>query len=269
MGFSSENGYTPQDFDTIMLAVMDGINAQFGTSYTQATFLGSGFYKFAYAIVQEMQKNEIKTSEIFAKLTDYFALTNEAISRPVATSPGVLEKIEALGYHASIKPMILADAGKISIAVDVDNVAAGYSTRKLQINTVIKDSISAGIVSQGTEVSTITLSNGQAFDFKYYLPTKYNVLLKLTITTSENNQVVIGSPDDIKLKLIQNILSRYRLGKNFEPQKYFDLDDAPWASVVKLEWSIDGGTTWNTTVYDADFDKMFNAKLENVTLVEL
>jgi hypothetical protein len=133
---------------------------------------------------------------------------------------------------------------------------------------LIKDSTVAGCVTQGAESESITLSNGQSFDFKYHLPDRIEVDLKLTITTSENNQSVIKDPDDIKSDLISNIQARYKLGKNFEPQKYYDLDDAPWASDVLLEWSDDSGSSWNSTVYDADFDELFDYALERLTLVE-
>jgi hypothetical protein len=268
MGYANESGYTPQSIADIMESIRVNLNIQFGTSYTTESFVGTNFYKYFYALAQRVQENEIKTSEIFAYLQDYFALTNERISRPVVTNPGLVDKLSEEGYVASVKPMILADAGKINVCVDVDDTDPDYATTKLDICTIIKDSTVAGCVTQGSESESITLSNGQSFDFKYHLPDKIEVDLKLTITTSENNQSVIKSPDDIKADLIANIQARYALGKNFEPQKYYDLDDAPWASVVLLEWSDDSGSNWYSTVYDAAFDDLFDYALERVTLVE-
>jgi hypothetical protein len=247
---------------------MENINTQFGTSYTADTFLGTNFYKYFYALVQRLQENEVKTSEIFLKLQQYFTITNERISRPVVTSPGLIEALEKAGYIASVKPMEDADAGKIFVCVDVDGDADDYATTKLAINTIIKDSTVAGAVTQGSESSSITLTNGQSFDFKFALPNLIPVHLKLTLTLSENNQSVVGNPDDVKLALLANIAAKYRLGKNFEPDRYFTVVDAPWASTVLLEWSDDDEMTYQSDVFDADFDDLFDIDLSRVHLVE-
>ncbi len=388
MSFSSDNGYVPPTIEAIMTSIMTNINVQFGTSYTYETFVGSNFYKYFYALAQKVQENEIKTSEIFAKLTQYFVITNESIQRPVGTNPGIIERFAREAFIASVKPTTDVDAGKIFICVQVNpglkasgnatitnfanlisgtddsitiegtsftaqagaatpgagtfqavtsnevtaqslatqinshavtsllvratrngaivelvavrggtdgndinisytnndaNVGAtvsgaaltggtdddNYEEIKDEIGGIIRDSVSAGIVTQGSEVETLVLSNGQSFDFKYSLPLEYEVFLKLTLTLSENNQVVIGSPDDVKQTLLDNIAARYRLGKNFEPQRYFNQADAPWTSQVLLEWSIDGGNTYSSSVYDSDFDELFGIDLANITLVEV
>lgn len=271
MGFSQANGYIPATIEDIMDYMMAGVNDQQGTSYTTETFLGTQWYKFYYTLAQRLQENEVKTSEIFEKLQQYIGVTNERISRPVGTSPGIVEKLLAEGYTASVKPPIDADAGKIYICVDTDNAADDYAATKLDINTIIKDSIAAGIISQGAESSTIVLSNGQSFAFKFALPDRHIVKLKLTLTLSENNQVEIDTPEVIKQRLLDNIIARYQLGLNFEPQKYFSTEDAPWASIILLEWSSDwdpGPATYHSTVFDADFDDLYDVRLENITLVE-
>jgi hypothetical protein len=268
MGFSQEQGYTPATINSILLAVMNGINEQFGTTYTWETFVGTNFYKFFYVLAQRVQENEIKASEIFLKLQDYFATTNEVISRPVVTNPGLVAALEAQNYIASVKPMINADAGKISVCVDIDDQADGYAAKKLEICTIISQSTVAGGVTQGTQSESIVLSNGQAFDFKYCLPNRIDTYLKLTITLSENNQSVILTPDEIKALLLANIAARYRLGRNFEPQRYFSTVDAPWAGSVLLEYSIDEGANWLTAISNADFDDLMEFDLENITLVE-
>jgi hypothetical protein len=388
MGFAEESGYTPTTIDAMMLSVMDNLNTQFGTTYTQESFVGTNFYKYFYALLQRLQENEVKTSEVFAKLQDYIELTNERISRPVVTNAGIIEKFETEGYVASVKQPIEAEAGEIHICVDADDgdhasgtveitnyanlidgtddtvtvgataftaqsgpesagdptfQASGSNTETAaslaaQINAhatagalvranafgtkvkiralnggtggnsivltyqqlgsgtgatvtgagtledgttnadygdikdaiceIIKDSTVAGCVTQGLESEAIVLSNGQSFDFKFNLPNKIDTLLKLTLTLSENNQVVVDSPEDVKTALIANIDERYSLGKNFEPQKYFSIIDAPWCSQVLLEYSFDDGDTWSSEVYDANYDDLFEYPLENITVVE-
>lgn len=387
MGFSQNEGYIPTSIDVIMLSIMTNINEQFGTSYTSETFVGTNFYKYFYALAQKYQENEVKTSEIFEKLQEYFAVTNERILRPVVTNPGVLEALEASDYVASIKEPISADAGKIYICVDEDdgehaignititsyaNLVSGtddsvgvngttftaqvgavtlgqttfqaatsnaatatslaaqinahatvslvvraravgavvhlravqggtagnsialaytdndtnvgatksgtaftggtanadYADVRLAIATIIMNSTVAGCVTQGSESETIALSNSQSFAFKFCLPNRIPIELKLTTVLSDNNQSVILSPEEQKQILLDNIAERYYLGKDFEPQRYFNLIDAPWAASVLLEWSNDSGSTWYDDIYEAAFDDLFEAALEDITLVE-
>jgi hypothetical protein len=392
MGFSQENGYVPTDIDAIMLSIMNNINTQFAsqltTPYTAETFAGTNFYKYFYALAQKLQENEVKTSEIFSKLQQYIAQTNEDISRPVVTGPGVIEALETAGYVSSVKPPEDADAGKIFVCVDVDdgvhaegnititsyaNLVSGtddsvgvagvtftaqvgaatpgaatfqaatsnnataaslalqinshattsvlvraravaavvyiealqggtggnsialaytdndsnvgatksgttlsggetnvdYADIKTAICELLSTVVVGGVISQGLESEAVVLSNGQSFDFKYYLPNRLETYLKLTITLSENNQSVILSDTAVKELLLANIAEKYRLGRNFEPQKYFTILDAPWAASVLLEYSHDSGATWSSTIYDADFDELFECDLANITIVSV
>lgn len=267
MSFAQDQGYVPATIEELMDAVMEGINDQFGTTYTTDTFVGTNFYKYFYALIQLLQENEIRASEIITKLQQYFVQTNEALERPKTTSPGVLDELSRAGYTASVKPMIDADAGKVSIAVDVDDGADDYDEKKLEICTIIKDCVPAGVVSQGTEVETIALSNDQSFDFKFSLPSRHTAYLRLTIAQSTSSQDTILSDDDVKALLLANVAARYRFGADFEPQRYFSVADAPWAATVLLEWSDDAGANWHSTVFDSDFDDLFEFDEAHVTIV--
>lgn len=268
MSFAADSGYVPSSIDTLMGQVREGVNTQFGTSYDADTFLGTSFYKYFYALIQRLQSNEIKTSEIVLKLQNYFAVTNERVGRPNTTHPGLFDFFKARGYLISSKAPILADAGKLYVAVQVDSAAADYAARKLQINTWLSQCVPAGIITQGTEVSTITLSNSQSFDYRFNLPTKIPIKLKLTIVTSANNQYSIPSTLSITQTLFTNLNARYRLGLAFEPQRYYSIVDAPWASSVKLEYSTDGGTTWVSTTYAAAYNEVMTYAITDITVVQ-
>lgn len=268
MGFSQENGYIPSSIQEIMNAVMRGVNTRFGTSYTAETFVGTNWYKYFYSLAQKYQESEVKTAEIFLKIQEYFIDTNEKISRPNTTHPGIFDYFQSKGYFISTKPPDDADAGKVFICVDVDHEADDYAETKALLCSYVKDCVVAGVISQGTEESDIILENGQSFTFKYNLPTEIPILLKLTITLSENNEFSIASPEESALKLYQNITAKYKLGKNFEPQKYFTVLDAPWASQVLLEYSDDDGETWASSVYDADYDEVLTFDLADIEIVE-
>lgn len=388
MSFALDAGYLPITIPDMMEVIRANVNAQFSTTYTTETFLGTNFYKYFYALIQRLQENEIKTSEIFLRMQEYFNITNEKIQRPNTTHPGIFDYFESKGYFVSTKPPEDADAGKVFICVDVvDNHARGtitissyanlvsgtddsitidatdftaqtgtvtpgaatfqasisnaataqslasqinshptigdlveawvignivyvralalgtagnsialdytdndtnvgasvsaatllgganletgdsdYDDTRIAVCEIVRDCVVGGVVSQGTEQQDITLTNGQSFTFKYNLPDKIPILLRLTTTLSENNEFTIGSPDDVKQKLFDNINAKYRLGKNFEPQRYFSVVDAPWASEVLLEW--DDGSGFTSDIFDADYDEVLTFELTDISIVE-
>lgn len=268
MSFTSENGYIPETIEALISIVREGINTQFGTDYTVDTFIGTNWYKYFYSLIQELQSSEVKTSEIFDKLTQYFEVTNERLFRPGSTPEGIVDRILEVGYTASVRPMIVEDAGKIAVCVDIDDEIEDYEAQRLAINTVLKTCVAAGIYFEGTEEDTIALSNGQGFDFSFNLPDRVETLLKLTITLSENNTFAVSSPEDVKALLFANVQARYHLGLNLEPQKYFAITDAPWAAEIKLEYSIDDGMNWLTDVIEAEYDAIYEMTLENIEVVE-
>jgi hypothetical protein len=268
MGFSEDTGYIPLAISDIMSSIMTGINTQFGLSYTAETFLGTNFYKYFYALAQRVQTNEIKMSEVFLKLQDYFDTTNETILNPKVTPNGIIDALGVAGYTASVKPMVEGDAGKTSICVNLLGTESNYAEMKLEVCGLIKDYTVAGVVTQGDQSESLTLSNGQSFDFKYCLPDVTVVLLRLTLTTSRNNTGLISAPEVSKENLLNNINAEYSLGKDFEPERYFTIDDAPWCSDILLEYSVDDGENYVSAIYEADFDELFDITLGNITIVE-
>lgn len=268
MGFSSDIGYTPETFDDIMSDLMEGVNEEFGTTYTNETFVGSGWYKFFYRAAQRMQKNEIRASEIFLKLQNYIRFTNEKILDPKVTANGLISVLKGKGYIASVKPMEVGDAGKIHVCVDISEDDPAFEAKKLEICETLRDHVVGGIVNVGSESLELTITNGQLFEFSFNLPDETEVYLQLTITVSRNNQSVIESPDNVKLKLLSNIEARYSLGLDFEPERYFTPVDAPWAGDILLEYSVDEGENWSDETYEANYDEIFRVKLENIAVIE-
>jgi hypothetical protein len=386
MSFSTDQGYIPNTIETLMSSVRENVNTQFGTSYTASNFVGTNFYKYFYALIQRLQENEVKTSEIVLKLQQYFEVTNEEIQRPLTTHPGIVALLAEEGYVASTKPPETADAGKVFVCVDVeDNHAVGeveitsyanlvsgtddsvtvgatvftaqsgsvtlgqttfqaatsneatatslaaqinahatagalveatadgavvtlraisggtagnsialaytdndtnvgatvsgaflaggadvevdYDVLELQIAELLSTAIAAGIVSQGTEGGAVVMDNNQSFDFLYNLPTRQRTYLRLTISISDNNEFDIPTDAVIKAALLANVQAKYRLGRNFEPQTYFSIVDAPWAASILLEYS-DDNSSWVSTVADLDYDDLYEFALADITLVQ-
>lgn len=268
MSFSKDNGYTPLSIDEIMSNIMDRVNENFGTEYTEDTFLGTNFYKFFYSLAQRLQENEVKTSEIFLKLQNYFKLTNESLARPNTTVPGLIDYFATQGYEISVKPPIEAEAGELSVAVNLDTDADDYAAQKTAFATILKNCVVAGVVTLGDITETITLSNSQSFDFKFNVANKIPIKLKLTLTLSDNNQFAILDDTEVANILFDNINSRYKFGLNFEPQRYFAVSDAPWASSVLLQYSLDGGSNWLSAVATLNFDDLYTFALGDITVIE-
>lgn len=160
-----------------------------------------------------------------------------------------------------------SDAGIVAVCVDVDNAATNYAAQRLEINTFLKDFIAAGMVFDGTEEDAITLTNGQEFYFSFHLPAYIPVILRITLTSSDNQDLVIPSDEAIRQIVFDNTNARYRLGWDFEPQRYFTQTDAPWAATIKLEWSSNSGANWYSSVFEAEFDDLYTFALEDITVL--
>src|SRR5688500_7091558 len=133
MSFAADQGYIPLSIEAMMEVIREDVNTQFGTTYTAETILGTNFYKYFYAVIERLQENEVKTSEIFLRMQEYFNITNEKVQRPNTTHPGIFDYFDAAGYFVSTKPPADADAGKAYICVDVDETADDYAETKLEI----------------------------------------------------------------------------------------------------------------------------------------
>lgn len=267
MSYAQDNGYTPVSFETLMDELRVAVNSAFSTSYTEETFVGTNHYKYWYQLVQKVEENEVKTAEIFAKLSEYIASTNLRIQRPSVSLPGIIDSMEANGWIASVKRNTVEDAGTISICVNVDDGAEDYEEEKLEIANFIKQFVGAGMVTLGSEETDIVLSNGQEFTFKYFLPDKHPILLRVTITSSDNIQLSMPSDEDIRQQIFSQARARYRLGWDFEPQKYYTLDDLPAAATILLEYSLNDGGDWTDEVYEANFDDLLTFGVEDIEVL--
>ncbi len=266
MSYAQENGYTSATFAEMMNTIRLGLNTQFGTTYTVENFVGTNWYKYFYVLVQKALENETKAAEIFVKLQEYFATTNATIQRPSVSLPGLIDSFESQGFVASVKKNEGGDEGTVSICILVDPDADGYATTKLQLCNLIKDYVAAGMITTGDQTETIVLTNGQGFDFSYNLPDETPILLRATFTSTDNQIYTIPTDDVIRQLIFDNIAERYRLGWDFEPQRYINAVDCPWAATILLEWTDDAGANWHSTVFQAAFDDLYTFALEDIAV---
>ena len=253
MPYTNDNNYTPDSFADLMARLMNGVNAQFKTTFTYETFVGTGFYKFFYILAQEMLTVENEFAEVYAKLQDFIRYTNEKIAIPKTPREGLIDTFAKAGYLVSLEPQTLDNAGKLGVCVDVDPAGGDFGDKKKDILSLLKEYTVAGLYYAGDQRGQVRLSNGQDFDFAFYTPTRKEISLKLTIKLSKNTTIVADGENVIKEKLLKNLSELYRLGNNFEPEKYFTISrDAPYASAISLEWKA-GADNFSSGVYEADF----------------
>lgn len=267
MSYEQDNGYVPRSFEEIMEELRIGVNDQFFTSYDEDTFVGTGWYRFLYPVVQRIQNNEVKISEIFVYLAEYIVQKNILINRPSVSQNGMVDALKNAGYVASVRATEEATIGEIYIAVDLELDDPDFDAKKLEIATLMKNFTVAGTVSIGDQEETITLSNGQAFVYKFKLADKNPILFRITLVDSINTAIAIPSDEDIRLQFYQNYIGRYRMGWNIEPQKYFNQGDALWAASVLVEYSLNDGDDWFSTIHESEYDELWVLDLEDVDVI--
>lgn len=267
MSFSLENGYTPRDFDTIMSEFRQNINSEYGQNITAEQFKGSNWYKLSYSASQFIATAEGNIAELSNKIIDYIRKVDEEIQLPKSSVDGIMYHLkEDLGLISSVKPTAEGDRGYLYIAVDVDNESPDYPQTKQNILAKLKEYCTAGLYFSGSESGQVIASNGQPFNFGYELPTIVNMRVKITPTISDNTTAFIQNSSQIKEKFLENFNSMYKLGLDFEPEKYLDIrNDLPFASQIKIEWSINEGSSWSEEVWKSAYNQKLN--LSNVEVV--
>lgn len=261
MAFDLENGYQPRTFEQISQSMLDELNIQFSTNYDSTTIIGTEFYRFYYAGIQEVMKSEAFTAEITAKMTDYIRNANENINLPKSTIDGFIQGIKTdLGLDSTIKNITdSAEAGFMFLVVDVDSGAVDYATTKQEIIDRMHNWLTAALFYNGSQTGSKTALNGQVFDYKFELPTDVDILVRVTITASANSSSPILNENQIREILDANLLSLYRLGLDFEPEKYLEISrDLPFASNILLEYSENSGGTWLVDPRSMAYDEKIN-----------
>jgi hypothetical protein len=123
---------------------------------------------------------------------------------------------------------------------------ADYATTKQAIIDRMHNWLSAALYYTGSETGTKTAINGQSFTYKYALPTPVDILVRITATTSANAKTPILNENQIRDIFDANFAELYRIGLDFEPEKYLEIArDLPFASNILLEYSEDAGATWD------------------------
>lgn len=266
MSFDLQNGYSPRDFDTLLEDFREAINSVYDQKITAEQFKGSGWYKLIYAAAQLVEGAEGRTAELSNKIIDYIRKTNEEIELVKSTADGIMAHLlKDLGLVSSVKPTEKTDAGYLYIAVDVDNTAENYQETKQKILEKLKEYCTAGLFFEGTESGEVVASNGQPFHFGYDLPELVDMDVKINVKISDNTNAYIMNAQAIKEKFLENFGKMYKLGLDFEGDKYLCIrEDLPFASMIVIKWRIDEGA-YSSIVWESAYNQKIN--LNNVEVI--
>ena len=197
------------------------------------------------------------------------ATSNAATATSLATQinahapVGLVVKATAIGAVVNLRAINGGTAGN-SIALVYTNMGgsvgatvsgatltggttnADYAALKQQIINRMGAWLSAGLYFVGTEQGNRTALNGQVFTYKFSMPDPVNILVRITATASANAKTPILNENQIRDIFDANFVELYRLGLNFEPEKYLEIArDLPFASNILLEFSENAGSTWS------------------------
>ena len=268
MPYNKSQGYMPRTANDIMESLRVRTNVYLGTNYTMQEFEGTNIYKITYPIMQEIMQSENNLSMIFSQYADYIKSVNERINAPAVVRDSIIRKINELGIDCSLKQLNPAEAGKIFLCCDINPDDSNYSYLVDRIGDIMLKNISAGTVSNGSVSVNKQLENGQVETFKFELPTKTSIKLKLTLQISRNNDEYIPTDNEAKEILLNNLNKYYKLGNDFEPEKYAEINrDFPCCSKVVLEYSLDGGTNWTEAVAQLSYNTKYITNAGDITIV--
>jgi hypothetical protein len=192
---------------------------------------------------------------------DYDSITT-FLASIIVSGGGTITQEQALEFSNNIINIKKA-AGNMYCCVDVDN----YNTiSKNDICKLFNTHTPFGLVYQGEEEEVFNLSNGDQFTYKWDLPETTALWLKLDLKTDRNNlDIPVDTIDNIKHKLQTNLNTIYKVGLDFEVDKYLNVDrDLKWCSEIIFSWSkntlnqpITEINDWSTQIIYNDYkDKM-------------
>lgn len=265
MPFSQSNAFTPRTYDEVLQELIDATNAELGTSYNKESYEATNLYRINYPVIQLATNSEANTALIMEKLRNFFIDTNQRIIASKTTDEAIIEAIGALGFIASVRENEEADAGKLAVCVDIDPLSATYATDIINIAEEIIDNSFGGCwYDSGATPAlvvdvVVVLSNGQSRTVSFRRPTVQDTMIRVTIKPSRNTNIVIDNEGQVIEKLQANLALFYKLGLDFEPEKYFEINrDAPYASDVLLEYSINAGSNWLSVPKENTFYYLMN-----------
>lgn len=257
------NGYVPDDFNTIIDKYYNAAVSQFGP-ITLERFTGSRTYEYCYSSAQVDMQYQAQFSEIFTKIAIWMQDVNFKINAPSTTAVAIQQKfLDKFGLNIGIKPMAEPDEGKLYIAIDY--------TPSTVVNQNIaqflaSECVAGGVVTMGDIVVPVSVG-AQSFDYKWTKAVEKSVVFKVKVTVSRSAINYIESEVEIQKRFLDNFGKVQKIGGDIEPEKYYEIvRDAPYASDILTQFSIDGGSSFQTVVYESLFSDKWVATLPTANI---
>ena len=264
MSYDVVNGFTKQSFEDLLQVLTTAINEQFNTDYTTDTIVGSNHFKFFYGGLQLVMESQNKINDLMVKVADYIRTINESISEPVSTPDGAIRYFkDNLNLDISLRPITdVSLAGQPAICVDIDPNSADFDSRKQQIFDALRLTQTEGLYwfnpstdpEENEYRGESSALNGQAFPYAFKTPTASPMKIRITVTRSRDNLSYQLNSTQIADLFRANFEKLYSLGRDFEGSRYLSVVDVESASAVKVEWSINDGSSWSADVREMEYD---------------
>ena len=267
--FSTENGFTPRTFDDVMETLRLSFSQQFGVDYSAEVFKGTNFYKFCYRVAQSILEQDILAQNIYEYYLNYVQDKNFKINTPIGSYDFLIDKFNLITIEVGFASVTQDNAGTIQMAVNLTGTEDNYVDLKDSIGNIFRDFTVAGTNFVGDETIDRNLSNGQVVTYRYELAERIPAILRCTFTISENNQAYVMTEDEVKQTILDNLTQKYRIGMDFEPQRYANATLFPFAATVLLEWSTNNGVNWSSDVNPLNYNQRFIITVDDITIVGL
>ena len=238
--------------------------AEFGDiSITQ--WRGSYEYQALYPAIQLMIENGAITETAMNTVLQSIATINEQIKRPAVLVSRVADRFAEIGYEATIRPADINTKGIVAICVDY---VPEPTEDRIIADLIAFEMLPAGQFVEGSISLPYVLSNGQSIDVKWEIPTSAPILWRTTITRAVNSSYPVDDVDTIVTRFLENFKNIARLGMDITPASYYEITrDAPWASLILNEYSLDDGGAWSSAIIPSVYTDLYIAELPPANVV--
>lgn len=264
---STSIGWTPDTVESNISGYYSAFKSNGYPNLSYSQFAETREFENAYMCAQVDSSISAAFGEIMERVSVFIRDTNEKISNPTTTPNSIIKGIyDEFGYRSSIKEMTEAEAGKVHLAIDYTSTAAEdfLIGRFLEKTAIVASAYMIGDIEQ-----IIVLSEGGIETYRWTENKDIDITWRITITISRNSTAAIDPPEAVKTKFLKNFSGFYWLGMDIEPERYFEINrDAPYASNIRTEWSLDG-QTWSDSIIVSEYNSKYIPELvtENITFI--
>ena len=227
---------------------------------------GSKEYEIAYVDAQRDHQNAVLMQQALQETFNAIAEINEEIKRPAVLHSRVAERFEEEGYIATIRVADDTTKGIVAICVDYDPSDTSTDNATIISELIVNEMLPAGQWMIGSQSQAVVISNGQSVLAQWEIPTENSVEFTITLTEDKNSPYPTDTVDDIVIKFLANFEELNTLGNDITPATYYQIErDAPWASQIVTEYSLNGGSL-TSDIYYSDYTDKFIASLPAVNV---